>query len=128
MNTEAKSLYLCGYRGRPQSLTFKNMSEEIKQELDAMRAEQRQILLLYSKDVFTVEELGMYTGLKKSYIYKLVCLKKIPYYKGQGGKCVYFKKSEINDWMCSQRFKTVEEMQSEAACYVAKNPTKGGRK
>jgi excisionase family DNA binding protein len=41
-----------------------------------------------------IDEASRFTGLKPSYLYKLIHLKRIPYYKPTGGR-VYFKQSEL---------------------------------
>lgn len=71
-------------------------------------------LLLLQKDVFTVSEVSSYTGFEKSYIYKLTSTRKIPHFKSPGGKNVFFKKNEINDWLTQIRVKTIDEIKSEA--------------
>ena len=42
--------------------------------------------LLGAKDVFTMKDTAMYTGLSLSHLYKLCCAKKIPHWKSGGGK------------------------------------------
>ncbi|MEI7510016.1 MAG: excisionase family DNA-binding protein [Flavobacterium sp.] len=71
-------------------------------------------LLLLQKDIFTISEVCSYTGFEKSYIYKLTSLRKIPHYKSPGGKNIFFKKSEINDWLTQIKIKTIDEINFEA--------------
>jgi len=71
-------------------------------------------LLLLQKEVFTVNEVCSYTGFEKSYIYKLTSMRKIPHYKSPGGKIVYFKRNEINEWMTQNKIKTTDEIEIEA--------------
>jgi excisionase family DNA binding protein len=66
------------------------------------------------------------TGLSKSHLYKLVCAKKIPYYKSQGGKLTYFDKEELNGWMLQHRIKTVDETETEAANYIVSGKKRKG--
>ncbi len=70
-------------------------------------------LLLLQKEIFNVSEVSSYTGFEKSYIYKLTCTRRIPHFKSPGGKNVFFKKDEINDWLTTIRVKTVDEIKSE---------------
>jgi prophage regulatory protein len=77
-------------------------------------------LLLLQKDIFTINEVSSYTGFEKSYIYKLTSSRKIPHFKSPGGKNVFFKKSEINNWLTQNRIKTLEEINSEANEEVTK--------
>ena len=63
-----------------------------------------------NKKILTIHELAHYTNLKLSYIYKLTSLGKIPYYKGPGGKMLYFKRAEIDEWLLSSHGKTKKEI------------------
>lgn len=59
--------------------------------------------MLCQKKVFSVSDLESYLGLSKSYIYKLTMARKIPHYKHTGGKLIFFKRNEIDDWCLSHR-------------------------
>ncbi len=87
-----------------------------------------QLTLIGAKDALTVDDVVIYTGLKKSYIYKLVHERGIPYYKNAGGGRTYFRKQEIIDWMLHQRVSPLSEIRAEAAGYALNNPItkKGG--
>ena len=91
---------------------------EIKQQLAEIKA----LTLLAAKEMLTMNDAVLYTGLGKSYLYVLTCKSKIPYYK-PNGKNIYFKKSELNDWLQRNRVNSIDEAESAAALYVAK---KGG--
>jgi excisionase family DNA binding protein len=43
-------------------------------------------------------EAAEFTGLSKNYIYKLICLGKIPCYKPTGGR-VFFKREELEQFI-----------------------------
>ncbi|HEK2071158.1 helix-turn-helix domain-containing protein [Vibrio cholerae] len=51
-----------------------------------------------TKEVMTINECAQYTGLSVSYIYKLTHRKLIPFFKPMG-KRVYFKRTEIDQWL-----------------------------
>lgn len=53
----------------------------------------------------TFQEAAEYLGISKSTLYKKTAKKKIPFYKNQG-KLIYFKKSELNDWVYQGKGKT----------------------
>ena len=55
-------------------------------------------LMLSQKTVLNFNEVAAYTGLSKSYLYKLTCAGGIPCYK-PNGKHVYFSKEEIDNWL-----------------------------
>jgi excisionase family DNA binding protein len=89
----------------------------------------RQLTLLGTKKVLTMNDAALLTGLSKSHLYKLVCRKEIPYYKSQGGKITYFNRDELNDWMLQHRVKTNDEIEAEAITYTVtgKHSKRGGK-
>ena len=50
----------------------------------------------------TSDEAAAFTGLKKNYLYKLICQGKIPCYKPNGGRG-YFKPSELESFLFRNR-------------------------
>jgi excisionase family DNA binding protein len=55
-----------------------------------------------------IDETSEFIKMKKSSIYQLVYLRKIPYYKR--GKLLLFKKSELVQWIESKRIETFEKL------------------
>ena len=76
-------------------------------------------LLLTSKTVLNLEEVLLYTGLSKSYMYKLTSTGGIPCYKPQG-KHIFFKKSEVEDWLLQNKKITTKELDEIANIYTIK--------
>ena len=74
-------------------------------------------LLLSHKTVLTFDEVAIYTGLSKSYLYKLTSRSDIPFYR-PNGKQLYFNKEEVDSWLLRNRVKTNQEIQSEASSAV----------
>lgn len=107
----------------------KSINEAIIDTINKRMNELQRLSVLQCKDVLTMDDVCLLTNLTKSYVYKLVCFKKIPFYKGGNGKkLTYFKKSEIADWLLKERHQTVEEINEAAVAYVASHPVqKGGR-
>jgi excisionase family DNA binding protein len=70
-------------------------------------------LLLSQKTVLNFDEVTAYTGLSKSYLYKLTCSGGIPCYKPQG-KYIYFNKTEIDNWLLQNRKATNREIENKA--------------
>lgn len=68
---------------------------------DALTTEQR-IQLIGVKNVLTMDEAALYTGLKSQTLYKQCCAGMIPYYKSRVGCFNYFKKAELDAWMTAQ--------------------------
>jgi excisionase family DNA binding protein len=60
-----------------------------------------------------VAEAAEFTGLKLSYLYKLIHLKRIPHYKPTGGR-VFFKREELEQFIFRGRSAADYEL-SEAA-------------
>ncbi len=77
-------------------------------------------LLLSQKTVLNFNEVAEYTGLSKSYLYKLTCSGRIPHSKPHG-KMVYFEKSEIDTWLLSNRVKTSDDIEKQATTRVTLN-------
>jgi excisionase family DNA binding protein len=71
-----------------------------------------------NKDVLDFDEALNYTGFSDSYMYKLTSGRKIPHYKPTGRK-IFFKREELDKWLLENRVKTDDELDAEAATYVA---------
>lgn len=65
------------------------------------------------KPVLTSTEAAAFLGIAVSYIYKLTHWKKIPFSKPNGGK-IYFRRDELESWMNSGRYLTVDEARADA--------------
>lgn len=76
-------------------------------------------LLLDTKKVLTFDELVEYTGLSKSYLYKMTSSHQIPYSKPTG-KVLFFDKEKIDQWLLENHVKTQKEIEQEAMSYIAK--------
>lgn len=71
-------------------------------------------LMLLNKDILNIDDVSLYTGFEKSYLYKLTSRKQIPHYKTPGGKSIFFKREEINEWLTKNPIKTTEQIEVEA--------------
>jgi excisionase family DNA binding protein len=60
-----------------------------------------------------VSEAAEVLGLSRAYIYKLVCLKKIPCYKPLGGR-LFFRREELEEFIFRGRSAADYELQEEA--------------
>lgn len=81
---------------------------------------QIEALLNSQKAVLNFNEVAAYTGLSKSYLYKLTCSGGIPCYKPQG-KHIYFSRQEIDNWLLQNRKATNAEIDRQAVTYVTLN-------
>ena len=75
--------------------------------------------LYFLKPILTLEEASQYTGLSKSHMYRHTSAGNIPFYKPEGRK-IYFKKSELEEWMLRNRQSSNEEIRRKAAKYELK--------
>jgi excisionase family DNA binding protein len=61
-------------------------------------------------EIIDIEEVLKLTGYKKATIYKLIHERKIPFHKpAHGGRRIFFKSTEIDKWLQSNRIETNEE-------------------
>ncbi len=62
-----------------------------------------------NKEVLSFTEAADYMDVSSSHLYKLTSADKIPCYKPSGKK-LYFKRSELNEWILSSRHKSKQEI------------------
>ncbi len=77
-------------------------------------------LLTASKEVLTFEETCDYTGISRSYLYKLTASGNIPHSK-PNGKMIFFEKKKLNDWLLQNMRKSNSEIEAEAMEYTLRN-------
>jgi excisionase family DNA binding protein len=82
---------------------------------------------LATKDVLTFDEAARFTGLSKSYLYKLTSGAKIAHYKPSGKMC-YFNRLELEAWLQQNRVSTSDEIEAKAQTYCIGSKKKGGKK
>ena len=72
----------------------------------------------YSTEILNMNQAVDYLTLTKSAIYKFTSGRGIPHFKR--GKKIYFKKSELDEWLTKNRISTNEELEQEAMNYISK--------
>ncbi len=80
--------------------------------LETQIAEIKEFILqqtVLKKEMLNVKELALYAGISTSYIYKLTCSRSIPYHK-PATKLLYFKKSEVDEWLLQNRHPSKSEL------------------
>ncbi len=95
-----------------------NENFEIGQKNDAS--------LIAVKNVLTFDEGCSYTGIAKSFMYKLTSTCKVPHYK-PNGKMIFFERAELEKWLLRNRITPASEIDEKASTYVTLNQ-KGGAK
>lgn len=89
------------------------MEEQILNTLDRIE----KYMMLSAKEVLNTKEVALMLNIQPGRVRALVSARDIPYYKNRGK--TYFKKSEIENWLLSQRIPTNDEMMSKAALRTA---------
>lgn len=69
------------------------------------------------KNVLTFNEAVEYTGLSKSYLYKMTSQRVVPHYK-PNGKLIFFEREELDKWLLSTRIAPQSEIDEAAQTYV----------
>ncbi len=82
--------------------------DRLENKIDRLQA-----VSLTDKEVWNYQDLAGYTGFSKGHLYNLVAEGEIPHYKPLGGK-VFFKRSEIEDWLLQNRVCSNQELEEKA--------------
>ena len=88
---------------------------KLEEKLDRIES-----LLLGSKKVLTMEEACDYTGISRSYLYKLTSRREIPYSK-PNGKMIFFDIDKLNEWLLQNSRKSKADIENEALRHTLKN-------
>jgi len=75
---------------------------------------------LLSKDVLNLTEAAQYLDISQSHLYKLTSTKRIPHFCPQGKK-LYFKRTELDEWLLSNRQSSKADIENAAANYLLIN-------
>lgn len=93
---------------------IEHLFREISERLDHIE----QLTKLAAKNVLTLDDVVLLTGLSKNHLYNLTSRNEIPYYRPRG-KFIYFDRAEVEAWMKQNRVNTREEAKSQAAAYCS---------
>ncbi|MDL5512690.1 helix-turn-helix domain-containing protein [Arenibacter sp. M-2] len=88
---------------------------KLEEKLDRIES-----LLLGSKKVLTMEEACDYTGISRSYLYKLTSRGEIPHSK-PNGKMIFFDIDKLNEWLLQNSRKSKADLEKEALRHTLKN-------
>jgi excisionase family DNA binding protein len=75
------------------------------------RLDRLEKLLIANKKVLTFEETCDYTGISRSYLYKLTAAGHIPHSK-PNGKLIFFERKKIVRWLLQNERKSINEIES----------------
>ncbi|RAV28897.1 helix-turn-helix transcriptional regulator [Sinomicrobium soli] len=84
------------------------------------RLERIEKLLAFNKRVLTFDEACDYTGISKSYLYKLTSENRIPFSK-PNGKVIFFEREKLENWLLRNHRRSRQETKDEALSHVLKN-------
>lgn len=70
--------------------------------------------------ILTVEDFAEYTGYSKAHVYHLTSKRQIPFYKPTG-KRIYFKRSDVDTWLLSNRKMSNFEIQAKAEDFIVRS-------
>lgn len=92
--------------------------------MDSIKLDERlnriEQLLLGSKKVLSFDEACDYTGISRSYLYKLTSKGEITFSK-PNGKIIFFSKEDLDKWLLRNRQVSKSEIENHALNYVLKN-------
>jgi excisionase family DNA binding protein len=87
------------------------------------RLDRLEKLIVANKEVLTFEETCDYTGISRSYLYKLTSSGNIPHSK-PNGKMIFFEKKKIVRWLLQNARKSAREIEAEAVTHAMRNTRK----
>ncbi|MUH35801.1 DNA-binding protein [Zobellia amurskyensis] len=74
------------------------------------RLDRLERLLIANKEVLTFEETCDYTGISRSYLYKLTAAGTVPHSK-PNGKLIFFERKKIVRWLHQNERKPIREIE-----------------
>lgn len=83
-------------------------------------AEIKTLTLLASKNVLTIDDVSLLTGVSRSTIYKMTSKKLLPHYK-PNSKLLFFNRKEIEEWAQQNRVMSQQEAEQKALAYSVAN-------
>lgn len=69
--------------------------------------------LTFNKSIFNVKDFSLYSGIKESYIYKIVGNQEINFSK-PGGKMLFFSKEDVDSYLLKNPVKSKVSIESAA--------------
>jgi len=75
--------------------------------------------LALQKEILSPREAAVYMDISLSLLYKLTSRSEINFSKPNGGR-IYFKKSDLNNWMLQNTFQSTDSLESGVLNYLKK--------
>jgi predicted DNA-binding transcriptional regulator AlpA len=93
-----------------------NILEEMKQLREAVK-----LSIVLNKEVLTLNEASLITGYKESYLYKLNSQGvELPVYSTCGSGKLYFKRTELFEWMTKHKRNNFVNFQNQVDNYLTR--------
>lgn len=92
-------------------------NQAIAERLDRLET----LTMISAKTILGAEEASIFTGYSLYRIYRLTSEKAIPHYKR--GNRLFFRKTELEEWLLEHKVKTSEEIAAEADTYTSRRRT-----
>ena len=88
--------------------------EQLSEKLDRIS----ELTLISAKNVLDLQEAAMFTGFSIGHLYRLTSGRQIPHFKKF--RRLFFKKSELEEWLLERKVLTDEEIEKKATTYIVK--------
>jgi excisionase family DNA binding protein len=75
------------------------------------------------EEILSLNEAAKFLCASKSFMYKMTSQKIIPHYI-PGGKRIYFKKSDLEDWLLKNRIPPTSELETNTESYLCQTSKK----
>jgi excisionase family DNA binding protein len=95
-----------------QAITLESVHQEIT-DLKTILSK----VFIATKETLDFEETALYINLSHSYLYKLTSQSLISFYKPSGKK-IYFKRSELDDWVLKNKVYSATELEEKAVNHI----------
>jgi excisionase family DNA binding protein len=100
------------------------MESQILDKLERLEQELKRTSSI-QKEIMDLKEACLYVGLSTSCMYKMTSQHRIPFSR-PGGKRIFFRKADLDEWMQSNRFAASYEIDRQADNYIIKNQKHNG--
>ncbi len=77
----------------------------------------------HNEEILSLNEAAKFLKSSKSFIYKMTSQKLIPHFI-PGGKKIYFKKSDLEDWLLKNRISPISELETDTESYLCQTSKK----
>lgn len=80
----------------------------------------QRLQMIAQKEILSFREGCLYMDVSDSYLYKLTSKKALPFSKPKGGK-IYFKKSDLDNWMMQNESNGARVLEEEVFNHLKRN-------